>query len=57
MTCDGRYFVDFNDYYTVQMPDPNLVPGAQVNAQFWYRDQPSPGGANFSDAIEFFMCP
>lgn len=57
MTCDGRYFVDFNTHFDTQLPDANLVAGAQVDAQFWYRDQPNPGGANFSNAIQFFMCP
>lgn len=56
-TCDGRYEVDFNGWFQTQTANASLVPGAQVNAQFWYRDPPNPGQANFSNAIEFFMCP
>jgi hypothetical protein len=55
--CNGSYDIDFNLYFATQSVDPNLVAGATVDAQVWYRDPPNPGTANFSGAIHFVMCP
>jgi hypothetical protein len=56
-TCTGAYAFDFNLHYATQTLDPNLVPGAQVDLQCWYRDSPNPGGANLTQAASFLMCP
>lgn len=55
--CNGSYDIDFNLYFATQTADPNLVAGATVDAQVWYRDPPNPGTANLSGAIHFQMCP
>jgi len=34
-----------------------IAPGMRVNAQAWFRDFPAPGGANFSNALEFDTLP
>jgi len=54
--CDGVYALDFNAYASEQTLDPNLVAGAQVDVQLWYRDPPNPGGANLTDALRFVIC-
>ena len=56
-TCNGQMAIDFNQYYSVQVMDPRLVPGARVDIQAWYRDPPSAGGANLTEAGRFYMCP
>ncbi len=55
--CNGQFVIDFNAYYATQTMDPNLVPGAQVDLQCWYRDPPNGGGANLTGAGRFYMCP
>ena len=55
--CDGAFGVDFNAHVATQTVDPALVAGAQVDLQAWYRDPPNPGGANFSGAGRFVLCP
>lgn len=55
--CEGLFQVDFNAHVAVQTLDPDLVAGAQVDLQAWYRDPPSPGGANFTAAGRFVLCP
>jgi len=37
--------------------DPSLVAGAQVNAQFWYRDSAASFGSGLSNALEFTILP
>jgi hypothetical protein len=54
--CSGSYVVDFNAHIQ-SGADTNLVPGAQVCAQYWYRDPPSPSPAGLSDAIYFTIGP
>ena len=56
-TCSGQYTVDFNAYMATQIIDPNLIAGAGVDMQAWYRDPPNSGGANFSGAGHFVVCP
>lgn len=56
-TCTGAYLFDFGAYLAGPNPDVNLVPGASVDVQAWYRDTPNPGGANLSDAARFVLVP
>ncbi len=56
-TCTGAYVFDFGAYLAGPNPDANLVPGASVDVQAWYRDTPNPGGANLSDAARFVLVP
>jgi hypothetical protein len=54
--CSGTYSFDFN----AQIQgggDPGLVPGAQVYAQFWYRDPAAPSPAGLSNALFFSVGP
>jgi hypothetical protein len=56
--CAGSFAFDFNAW--VQSgADPLLVPGAVVDAQWWYRDPLDPLGffSSTSDAIEFAIAP
>ena len=54
--CSGVFSYDFNA--RIQSgADPNLVPGARVNAQYWYRDSGSSFDIGLSDAIEFDILP
>lgn len=56
LPCDGSYAYDFNQ--VIQGGgDPVLIVGAQVNAQFWYRDPPSTFGSGLSNALEFVIQP
>jgi hypothetical protein len=55
--CDGTLGMDFNTFFATQTTNPQLVAGAQVDLQAWYRDPPNPGGANLSNALQFVMCP
>jgi len=55
--CDGHILVDFNQYFASQLKDPSLIAGATVDWQGWYRDPPSPGGSNLTDAVAFTMPP
>ncbi|HXR43707.1 MAG TPA: hypothetical protein VN759_02790, partial [Pseudolysinimonas sp.] len=55
--CNGHYALDFGGFLATQVGNPALVAGATVDVQFWYRDPPNPGAANFSGAIHFLMCP
>jgi hypothetical protein len=54
--CNGQYKVDFNTLFDTQTIDPALVAGATVDIQCWYRDPPSPGGANLTNAGKFAFC-
>jgi hypothetical protein len=55
--CNGQYSVDFNTYAATQVIDPSLVAGCTVELQAWYRDPPNSGGANFTEAGRFVLCP
>lgn len=55
--CDGGYTMDFNQYFATQTINPDLVAGATVDGQMWYRDPPNVGNANFSSAVGFQICP
>lgn len=56
--CTGTYSYDFNA--RIQSgADPDLIQGATVNAQYWYRDPNDPAGftTGLSDGIQFEICP
>lgn len=50
--CDGVLSVDMNARIQSGV-DPQLVTGATVYCQFWYRDPSDPWGTGLSDALEF----
>lgn len=51
--CTGSYSFDFNAYIATN-PNPALVVGATVDAQYWSRDPGSPpSNTNLTDALEF----
>lgn len=50
--CSGNYSIDFNALIQGGS-DPNLVPGATVNGQYWSRDPASAGATNLTNAVEF----
>lgn len=54
--CSGVFSLDFNAWIQAGV-DLALVPGAVVNAQFWYRDGAASFGVGLSDAIEFGIEP
>jgi hypothetical protein len=56
-TCSGAYVLDFGAYLAGPNPDPNLVSGASIDMQVWYRDPPNPAAANFSNAARFTLIP
>lgn len=54
LDCSGTLAVDFNALIQ-SGNNPALVHGAQVNAQFWYRDPGDPFGTGLTDAIQFVI--
>lgn len=53
-SCTGSFAYDFNQ--VIQSGgDPALIAGAQVDAQFWYRDTPASFGSGLSNALEFVI--
>lgn len=54
--CDGVSVQDLNQRW-FNKPAQNPGAGAVVQAQFWFRDPPSPGTTSISDAIEWTVCP
>jgi choice-of-anchor B domain-containing protein len=56
LPCDGSYSVDFNAKIQ-DGSDPVLVSGAQVNAQFWFRDTASSFGSGLTNALDFVIQP
>jgi hypothetical protein len=54
--CSGTYSFDMNAH-AQQGDDPLLVPGAEVGAQYWYRDSNDPSGSGLSDAVSFVLAP
>ena len=58
--CDSTYVFDFGNYLATQMPDPFLKQPSLprlVELQAWYRDPPSPNGANLSNAMTISVVP
>jgi hypothetical protein len=55
--CAAAYRLDFGGWLATQVGDPELVAGARVDMQVWYRDPPSAGGANLSNAMGFTLAP
>jgi hypothetical protein len=56
-SCDGFYTIDWNAYATGPQAPAALQAGSTVDLQCWHRDIGNPGGANFSGALTFVMCP
>jgi plastocyanin len=56
-SCNGQMSVDFVAFALAQTQNPNLVAGASVDVQAWYRDPANSGGANLTDALHFVLCP
>ena len=54
--CSGTFHFDFNAWIQSGQ-DTALVPGARVDAQYWYRDPASTGGIGLSNALEFEIAP
>ena len=56
--CTGAYAFDFNVRIASGI-DPQLVPGAVVDAQYWSRDPgfPAPDNVGLTDALEFTIAP
>ena len=56
MDCSGSYSFDFNALIQSGI-DPLLVPGQQINGQYWSRDsaQPDGTGVSLANAIEFVI--
>ena len=56
--CSGTYSLDFNARIQGGI-DPNLIPGALIYCQWWYRDGQSPSGfgSGLTDALCFGIAP
>ncbi len=56
--CSGAFALDFNAYIQGGL-DPLLVAGAEVFAQYWYRDPADPQGflVGLTDAVRFLIAP
>ena len=54
--CSGTLTLDFNAWIQAGS-DVNLIPGVQVNGQYWYRDPQSPSKTGLTDGIEVVVCP
>lgn len=54
--CSGSYTYDFNARIQSNI-DPNLVTGANVYAEFFYRDPASTFTVGLSNAAQFQICP
>lgn len=54
--CEGTFSFDFNALIAAGS-DASLVPGVQVNGQYWFRDPPATFGSGLSNAIEFVIQP
>ena len=53
--CSGTYGLDFNA--VIQGGAPGLAVGAQVFAQYWFRDPGDSFGTGLTDAVSFTVCP
>jgi len=56
INCSGSLSYDFNARIRSGI-DPNLVPGASITGQFYYRDGLDPFGSGLSNAVRFTICP
>jgi len=54
--CSGQFSFDFNAHIQSGI-DTNLVPGATVFAQYWYRDPASPSTTGLSNGVSFGVGP
>ena len=54
--CTGTFLFDMNARIQSGI-DPELVPGAEVYAQFWSGDPARAGTTNLTDAVCFTICP
>lgn len=54
--CSGTFSFEFNGWIQ-SGSDPNLIPGTEVHAQYWYRDPQSPSNTGLTDATRFGICP
>ena len=54
--CSGNYSIDFNARIQSGI-DPLLIPGQEVDAQFWSRDPASPTPVGLTNAISFPIAP
>ncbi len=50
--CTGSYSLDFNQRIQSGL-DPQLVPGQEVDAQYWMRDPAGLSGSGLTDAVSF----
>jgi choice-of-anchor B domain-containing protein len=50
--CTGTFAFDFNAYILTGF-DPNLIVGATVFCQYWYRDGADPFGTSLTNALQF----
>jgi hypothetical protein len=55
-TCAGQFAFDFNAHIQSGV-DPNLINGAQVRAQYWYRDPASASTTGLSNGLSFKIGP
>jgi len=56
LDCSGLLVFDF-EAFAKSGADAGLVPGAVVDAQWWYRDGGSSFGVGLSNALQFELCP
>lgn len=54
--CSGVFAFDFNQHVRLGV-DPNLVVGAAVFAQHWYRDPSASHNSGLTDALRLALCP
>jgi hypothetical protein len=54
--CSGQFTFDMNARIQSGI-DPDLVVGATVYCQYWYRDPSAAGGAGLSNGLRFQICP
>ena len=53
--CSGSYLFNFEDWVAGGQ-DPDLVLGAAVSCQFWFRDPPATFSSGLTDAVRFVLC-
>jgi hypothetical protein len=54
--CSGTFVINFNARIQSGF-DPTLVPGVDVNGQWWMRDPTAPFTTGLTDGIQFRICP
>ena len=55
-SCNGEFSLDINAHIQSGL-DPNLVAGAMLHAQYWYRDPASPSTTGLSNALSVQIGP